>query len=404
MSSYFLEPGHIAMVMMTPSQYRQMLGRMQPNLWPMAYAAMKGVQVLQDWMKIHYQVEQIQVMADKLETPLSVGEGTAIQQAEAGPLGDVDKLKNDILSITRSLYSFWQSGVYGGVGASWASALDENIKVGQLMYSYKTLRYHSAITPRMRRYWAKEFRPNELDAGAAWKLVRRKTKDISFFEERAAWDGWSKENLDLLKISMTFVPSPQQAFYMWAKGSIKEDKLHDLYFAGGFDSEWWPILTENWRYTPTLYDLVRLADYIELDQTWAVEKMRARGMRDADIAKVWKMLQIRPLREEYRLLTTHGLYMRQHAYWSHDGLHDYFLSLDLRGKEIELLDQVGDGYYEMELILERVEILRYKFRSRDITAEQFLNALKDPKGEIGMLEEKANLVVELEIAKGYEGY
>lgn len=395
-----IPPGHVPMVIITPEQYLRFVGYRGPSVWPVyfgARVAMHAIQNIAMNAMVHGNIGELQ---KNLDVMLRAGFDIADKQAAAGPTGSEDILRLDIERLETGLYDNWKAGVWHGVGSAYANAMDNFLRAGQLIYAYKTLAYHTAVTPRMRRHWNSLFTPMEVGGSQAWVLYRRGALTEGQFYDRMAWDGWSKENAALLTQAMEHLPNPREAFYLWVKGQLTEDQRDALYFAGGFNTEWHPLMTENYYYTPSIYDLTRIADYVEIDQIWAIDQMKRRGLRDRDIAKIWEMLEIRPLREERRWLTSKALYCRQHGYWSHDGLDDYWVDLEVKPKERELLNEYGDLLYEVEVLEERIEVLRWRFRTADISEADFLAGLV----ALGIDEVKANLMVEVEKAKGYFGY
>ena len=112
------------------------------------------------------------------------------------------------------------------------------------------------------------------------------------------------------------------------------------------------------------------------------------------------MLELRPLRDEMRGITTKWLWRYRFGRATLNELDAAFADLNIREKEAELLKEKAALDYEDELIDEQVEICRWNFRTARISADDFLNCLLD----LGIRREKANLMVELEQAKGYYGY
>lgn len=404
----WLEPGHFPIVMLTPEEYDRMRARMEPNLWPVYFGARYAAQAVQDLAFKAMQAGNIDVLKGALDIMIPAGLDVATEQAMAGPEGDIRALKDDIKRLVGGLYDNWKAGIWHGVGGAYSGAMDDFIASGQLIYAYKTLAYHCSITPRMRRYWNRLFTPMVPAVGMAWVLYRRKHFTRDQFDLHAAWEGWDKEGADLLVKAMNTLPSPREAFYLWMKGQITEEQRNALYYAHGWDEEWWAKQTENWYYVPTLYDLTRIADYVELDQIWALDAMKRRGVSERDRAKMWEMLEIRPIRDEIRKKTTHAVYCRQHGFWSKTKFESFLADMAakkyIRPREKDLLTQYGEDLYEQELKEEWVEILRWRFRTALISEEEFLNGLTDPEGPVAMQWEKANLIVELEKAKGYYGY
>ena len=364
-------------------------------------------------------------------------------QKRGGDTGDISALRDGIKTIYEGLFDNWKAGIWHGVGSAYSNAMDQFLSSGQLIYAYKTLMYHTAVTPRMRRNYMAQYTPTVPDAQMAWMLLRRGKINEAAFKKYASYDGWDAEGIEFLKATWTNVPTlgaafelmmkgeltrdewksyvamqswpagwdeklyalfmrlptPQQGFYMWIKGQITKAERNQLYKAGGHDEAWFEDLTENWYYTPTIYDLVRMADYIELDQVWALNVMRKRGVRDADRAKIWTMLELRPLREEIRAITEKWLWRYRFGRCTLTELQAALFDLGLKTKERYMLEVKAELDYEDELVDEMIEILQYRFRNSVISEEEFLAGLI----ALPVREEKANLIVELEKAKGYTG-
>ena len=395
-----IPPGHVPMVIITPEHYLRFMGQRGPNLWPVYFGFRVAANMVQDMLMKGVQRSRVFDLKANIDLMLGAGLEIATDQAQAGPTGDVVELRDDLERLYGGLYDNWAAGIMQGMGAAFSSAMDRFINSGQLLYAFKTLAYHTAVTPRMRRHWNQAFTPMVPGGSQAWILYRRGAFNEGQYLTHMAYDGWAKDQAALMMQAMVHIPNPREAFYFWTKGLIDVEMRDRLYFAGGFDEEWHDKMTDNYYYTPSIYDLTRIADYVELDQIWALDVMKRRGVRDRDRAKLWEMMELRPLREETRWLTQKALYCRQHGYWTHTFLNDYWLDLKIKPKERELLNEYGDLLYDIEVLEERIEILRWDFRTARITQEDFLEDLL----ALGIDEIKANLIVDVEIAKGYFGY
>lgn len=370
------------------------------EVFPQAYIGTRLMSMMSGYLEKLAQVSTWRAAFSQRNFYRSAGWALAEKMTKAGPKGDISELLKEINTQQDLLDNLLVAGYTGFLGSAWASYAETYMVTGQLQYIYKTMMYHTAITPRMKRYYNYMYHPNYPNMDLAWRAYVRGEWTRPKVIEAGQMDGWSKAHAELLMTLFEKLPTPHEAFYLHRKDLIKKAERNALYKAGGYDKKWFDIITGNWEYTPTLYDIARLADSVELDTIWATQVMRKRGLSDRDIAKILPYLQLRPLRDEIRALTTHGIYMREHGYWGHDGLHDYFVDLGLQTKEIELLDDLGDARFERELLEERIEILTWDFRMAKITQADFLAGLLGQ----GIDEEKANLMVETEIAKGYFGY
>lgn len=432
------------MIVMSAENYMRMYRLQSPNMWPVYFGARMAAQTVQDLLMKKMQTEDIELLKQNIDLMLGTSFTAAYEQKAGGDTGDVTKLRSTLETLYTGLYDNWKAGIWKGVGAAYSNAIDNFLNTGQLLYAYKTLMYHTAITPRMRRQWMKTFTPTVPNASMAYILFKRGKITESEFKTYCSYEGWDGKGIDQLRASweavptvyvafelmmrgeltrkqfeeyvdlhswpaewrdllyrlMERLPTPHEAFYLWTKGLIDRAARDELYKAGGFDESWHQTITDNWYYTPTLYDLVRMADYIELDQIWAADVMTRRGIKTADQAKIWEMLQLRPLREETRAVTTKWIWRMRYGRTTLETLDDEFKSLGIKTKERELLLMKAQMDYEDELIDEMIEVLRWRFRTAIITEAQFLNGLLD----LEIRQEKANLIVEEEKARGYYGY
>jgi len=227
---------------------------------------------------------------------------------------------------------------------------------------------------------------------------------------RDQFDGWVEANewqsgmSDFLYDVYTRIPSYREAFYMWAKGLITLAKRDQLYSANGFDKEYHQLLTDNNYYVPTVYDLTRIADFVEIDRIWAIKILKERGLRDNDITKIVAMLKIRPLRDEIRRQIT--LWVKRYRLgWAtptqlEATLQEYLEGGYIQETEKTLITEEAELNYEDELMEEKIDIYSWYFKTAVISEEELLEDFLD----LGIREEKANLMVELLKAQGYYGY
>jgi hypothetical protein len=228
--------------------------------------------------------------------------------------------------------------------------------------------------------------------------------------DKKAFDKWVESNewqtgmSDFLYDIYTRLPSIREAFYMWAKGIIDTNQRDQLYLAAGYDKEWHSKLTENEYYIPTVYDLTRIADFVEIDSIWATKILKERGVRDRDITKILAMLKIRPLRDEIRRQIALWVY-RYRMGWASPveleaALQAYLDGGFIQATEKDFTTQEAELNYEDELMYEKIQIYSWYFKTAVISEEDLLQDFLD----LGIREEKANLMVEGLKAQGYYGY
>jgi len=344
--------------MLTPEDYAATLTQAAsgPEGFFSGFPASKVSFAVQELIEKAIQDRGLTAIEDLMPTFLSYGMETAYASARAGPEGDVTVVRAAIEDQMHRIFTALKAGLWAGAGSSFSGFVEDFMGTSTLVQGYKTLAYNIAVTPRLRRLWNREFSPNWPNMTMAFTLMLYDYMIEADVLRAGAMDGWSADH---------------------AKA-----------------------LLETMWYTPSLYDLTRLADFTELDQTWALKQMRQRGLKDEDMARIWGMLEIRPLREEVRTITGKGLYCRQHGYWTHDYFEGVLMELKLKTKEVSLLSYAGDVAFQVELIEEWIETLRWRFRTALISEEEFLQGLLD----LDVVYEKANVIVEQEKAKGYYGY
>jgi hypothetical protein len=456
--------------------------------FPAYYALLRAGQTLSDVLKIVFQENLIIKLKNQLPGIVNTPQALCTKAKTLSP----EALRSTVLAEIGTQYKFlmdaWKAGIGAGMGASYASEIEQFTNTGQLLYAYSALQYQYGLIPRMQRAWMKEYTPTIPNTSMAFNLLKRGKINDAKFAEYASYDGWDAQGIEFLKeiwksVPNTYtafqlhvrghltdkeykdylkangwpdgwdykiyhlyealpsireayhlwtkklintaerdalyhangldgrynelmtanfrtLPTAHEGFYLWRKGLLDKTQRDGLYSWHGYDPAWHEIITENWMYTPTIYDLTRLADYVELDPVWAMDVMKRRGVREADIAKIWEMIQLRPLRDEIRDVTDTWIFRAKYGRATIETLDAEFTSLGIRTKEKGLLLEKAQMDYEDELITEWVEVLIWRFRTALITEEEFLKSLI----ETGIREEKANIMVELEKAKGYYGY
>jgi len=238
----------------------------------------------------------------------------------------------------------------------------------------------------------------------AFNGLMRGVIDRKMFDHYVEENEWRDGMADFLYGIYAKQPSAHEAFYMWAKGIITLQQRDELYKANGYDSEWHTKLTDNYYYVPTVYDLTRIADFVEVDAIWATKILKERGLRASDISKIIQMLKVRPLRDEIRRQI--AIWVKRYRYgWVtatqlDAALQDYLENGFIQATEKDFTVQEAELNYEDELMEEKIEIYSWYFKTAVISEEELLEDFLD----LGIREEKANLMVENLKAQGYYGY
>jgi len=243
--------------------------------------------------------------------------------------------------------------------------------------------------------------PHPRDAFNAFMRGKITRDDFTKYVEENEW----AEGMDTFLYDIyQRLPSAHEAFYMWVKGLITWHKRNELYKANGYDEAYRDVLTANYYYIPTVYDLTRIADFVEVDAIWATKILTERGLRASDISKILKMLKVRPLRDEIRRQI--AIWVKRYRYgWAtatqlDDALQDYLENGFIQSTEKDFTIQEAELNYEDELMEEKIDIYSWYFKTAIISEEELLEDFLD----LGIREEKANLMVELLKAQGYYGY
>jgi len=392
-------------------------------------------------------VDQIKAQMEQITTWMTLYDGnlkSAITFDKAGKLKDMaEGLGKLIDTETTRLLGYWIIGIGLDMGSAFQSIVETYTGFDQLLSMYQNWKVQIALGSRMRRYWNQVYTPMVPDASLAFTLYMRNKitwDQFKGYTSMQGWDetntgllfdsmvqmppirmamellyknvitddqfktfawaeGWTEEYHELLKDWMDRVPDNWTAFNMWARGLLKEDERNAVYKANLFPEEWHDKITESFMYVPGPYELMRMADFVEVDQIWALDMLKRRGIAEKDRAKFWDAIQIRPLREEVRALTTEWIWRYRYGRCTHDDLETALTELPIRTKERELDIQKAELQYQDELVDEWIAILQWRFRTAVITEDEFMQGLLD----LEIVEEKANLIVELEKAKGYYG-
>lgn len=322
----------------------------------------------------------------------------ALKNKVDAPLSPI--LKAQIKRQLEILTNLWKGGITSKMGGAFASYAQTWFGTPSLLALYKTLRLQVGLEPLIRREYLRTYRPNIPDILTAFKMFKH-----GYISESTWWAinnnwGWDKKWNKPLGDVFSTNPSAYDAFTMWCKSLIKTDQRNLIYSKNLYDAADYELITKNFYHTFNVRELYQLADFVELDQIWTIKQLKANGVKDEDTARMWQLLQLRPLREEVRSLTTRWAWRRRMGRCTADDLDKAIMALGIKTKERELVEAAAEMYYEDELTDEWVECLRWRFRTAIITEEEFLNGLLD----LNILLEKANVIVETEKAMGYYGY
>lgn len=301
-----------------------------------------------------------------------------------------------VLSRLASDYDYlvyaWITGLQTGIGGSFASFQEQFLGSDTLLYAYSTLQYQTSVVPRMRRYWNSEFTPNVPDMKLAFRMLAEGQISRAEFNEYLKYEGWATSWHDKIYNVLDKDPDEWFAFSMYKRGIITEADLKRYLSMAGYDSGLHTKLIDALHRIPSMFDLMRLADFVPLSDLWITEVLRANGFKDGDINYIAPAIRMRPLREEIRSVVGRYLWQRQIGRIDADTLTENLEALGLLPKEVELNVLWGELRYQDELIDEELAIIEAKAEKGQYATQEAI--LEDVIG-VGVLEEKANLIAEL---------
>jgi len=83
----------------------------------------------------------------------------------------------------------------------------------------------------------------------------------------------------------TWLPSPQEAYVMWRQGYISEPELAEIFRQHGTPEKWLAARMDLADYTPPIAELMRVAQYTDLDLDWLEGKLKENAVSELDVPK-----------------------------------------------------------------------------------------------------------------------
>jgi hypothetical protein len=168
---------------------------------------------------------------------------------------------------------------------------------------------------------------------------------------------WARKTFRPLK------PDPITLFGLYTRGYITREQLKsELAYVTGYPDKYIDGLIDIFEYNPSLFDLLRMADFVELTDEFIEESLRILGVKEKykDIIKT--LIKRRPLREEVRANVSQLITAYSKGYISRTFLSTALDNLGLQSKEKELMLMYADNKRTYEIIEERVYILRTAYQ------------------------------------------
>lgn len=191
------------------------------------------------------------------------------------------------------------------------------------------------------------------------------------------------------------LPDYRMAYSMFVKGIITEETLnYVLRYQGGFSEEWIKAIKKELTYTPSPFEVMRLADYVSLTPIWVSKKLSDVGMEEYDKSVYLEAILKRPLREEVRALAYEIGSQFIYGWMTEAECRRNLEKIGLKKEEIELIMPRLIWVRKRNLLNERIDIFRQQFRKDLITKEELYTKLRN----LGLSEENTNLIVAYECA------
>lgn len=192
-----------------------------------------------------------------------------------------------------------------------------------------------------------------------------------------------------------YIPEPKLADDMYFEGNISEEEWYRIYGYHG----WKQHHAEAWFKTmdrePSTYDLIRIADSTEIDETWSYGQLAESNYRPTEIEHLLEAIRRRPVMDEIKMFRSELI----RAYASGDlskgelvgGLAETFH----KPAETAILLKLADLLYRKELIKKLIAIHIAAYHKDQETESELrdnvMGLLKDP--------DRVNAIVTLERLK-----
>jgi len=311
----------------------------------------------------------------------------------------IDLFKGSLETYTDEAASYLRSQLLmaaGGFPAT-ASMIGFRAKLKSVLAGLSTITDavlgvpQSITLQKARYYWNKQAPWRIPDPELAFKLYMEGQITRAQMNDYFAMNGWPSELHDKLYNVFDRDPDPFMAFGMYKRGYITESQMFSCFKSAGFDEKWHKPLYKYLERIPTFYELLRLADYVPIDPTWAAEVLRGNGYREGDIPRYVSCIVRRPLREEVRSLAGRLLFEYAHGRITRETLESELTKLGMLPEEKFLWLKWADKQYYDEVLDLQIDIIEQRIKKRNITTkEEAARLLK----QLGISEEIANLMAE----------
>jgi hypothetical protein len=195
---------------------------------------------------------------------------------------------------------------------------------------------------------------------------------------------WARKTFRPLK------PDPITLFGLYTRGYITRDQLKsELAYVTGYPDKYIDGLIDIFSYNPTVFELLRMADYVELSDEFIRKTLSIQGIKEPYFSVLVTLIKRRPLREETRTNVTQLITAYSKGYISRSFLSTALDNLGLQPKEKELMLMYADNKRTYEIIEERIYILRTAYQKGLIDK----STLDKELTKLGLDREWINLII-----------
>jgi hypothetical protein len=195
---------------------------------------------------------------------------------------------------------------------------------------------------------------------------------------------WARKTFRPLK------PDPITLFGLYTRGYITKDQLKsELAYVTGYPDKYIDGLIDIFSYNPTVFELLRMADYVELSEEFIRKTLSIQGIKEPYFSVLVTLIKRRPLREETRINVTQLITAYSKGYISRSFLSTALDNLGLQPKEKELMLMYADNKRTYEIIEERIYILRTAYQKGLIDK----STLDKELTKLGLDREWINLII-----------
>jgi hypothetical protein len=206
---------------------------------------------------------------------------------------------------------------------------------------------------------------------------------------------WAKKYFRPLK------PDPITLFGLYTRGYITREQLrNELAYVTGYPDNYIDGLIDIFEYNPSLFDLLRMADYVELTDEFIRKSLTILGVKEPYFSILFTLIKKRPLREEIRTNVSQLITAYSKGYISRTFLIMALDNLGLQPKEKELMLMYADNKRTYEIIEERIYILRTAYQKGLIdksTLDRELTKLGLDREWINLIISRGDLFRKIEI-------